>query len=62
MLAPAGRLVGSVPAFTVNALLDMLNCAIWMVEVPGFVIDTVRNTGVPIVTSPKSIVEGLTES
>ena len=62
MLAPAGRLVGSVPAFRVNALLDMLNCAIWMGDAPGFVIDTVRNTGVPIVTSPKSIVDGLSES
>ena len=62
MLPPAGKLVGSVPAFTVNALLDMLNCAIWMEDVPGFEIETVRNTGVPIVTSPKSIVDGLSES
>ena len=33
-----------------------------MADVPGFVIDTVRETGVPMVTAPKSIVEGFTES
>ena len=56
---PAGRVVGSVPAFTEKAMLELLNCATCTEEVLGFSIVTVRNTGVPTVTSPKSIVAGL---
>lgn len=41
-----------------KALLELVNCDIWTSDVPGLVIDTVRNTGVPIVTSPKSTVSG----
>ncbi len=48
-----------VPAFTVKASLELLNCAICTEEVSRFSIVTVRNTGVPTVTSPKSMVAGL---
>lgn len=59
IVPPAGRVAGSVPAFTVKALLELLNCATCTEDVFGFSIVTVRNTGVPMVTSPKSIVAGL---
>ena len=59
MLAPTARAVGSVP-FTENALLEMLNWPTSTGDVPSFRIDTPRDTGVPTLTSPKSIVDGLT--
>jgi hypothetical protein len=62
MVPPAARLAGSAPPFTVKALFEVLNWAICMADVPGFVMDMVRDAGVPIVTSPKSIAEGFTES
>jgi hypothetical protein len=62
MVPPAGRLTGSVPAFTANALLEVLNCAICTEDVPGFVIDKVRDTGVPKFTLPKSMEDGLAVS
>lgn len=58
-MPPAGSVAGRVPAFTVKALLELVNCATCTEEVLEFVIDTVWNTGVPIVTSPKSIVAGV---
>src|SRR5580692_4081700 len=62
MLPPAGRLAGRSPAFTVKALVEVLTCATCTADVPWFVIDRVRETGVPTFTSPKSIVDGLTTS
>jgi hypothetical protein len=58
MLAPAASVAGSVPAFTANMVLDVLKSAICTAFVPEFEIDTVRYTGVPTFTSPKSIVDG----
>ena len=40
-------------------MLELLNCATCTEIVLGFSMVTVRNTGVPTVTSPKSIVAGL---
>jgi hypothetical protein len=48
-----------VPAVTVKALFELLNCAICTGDVLGFVIDTVLSYGVPMVTSPKSMAAGL---
>lgn len=45
-----------------KALLEVCNCAICSEDVPGFVMDTFRYTGVPTFTSPKSIAVGLTTS
>ncbi|MGA8088039.1 MAG: hypothetical protein WCA10_12080 [Terracidiphilus sp.] len=45
-----------------KALPDMLNCPICTEVAPEFVMDTLRDTGTPTLTSPKSIVEGLTDS
>ena len=47
------------PAVTLKALLEVLNCAICTGAVVGFVINMVLETGVPTVTSPKSSVVGL---
>jgi hypothetical protein len=59
IVPPAGRVAGSAPAFTVKALLELVSCATCTEEVPEFSIVRVRNTGVPMFTSPKSIVAGL---
>jgi hypothetical protein len=59
MLPAAGRVAGSVAAVTVKALFELLNCAICTGDVLGFVIDTVLSSGVPMVTSPKSMLAGL---
>jgi hypothetical protein len=61
MLLPASRVAGAALGSTVNALSDMLNCPIFTAVAPVFVIDTLRDTGAPTLTSPKSIVEGLTD-
>ncbi len=62
MLPPAASVAGSAPEFTANVVLDVLKSAICTEDVPEFVIDTLRNTGVPTFTSPKSIVDGFTTS
>jgi hypothetical protein len=56
---PAGKVAGRLPAFTVKALFELLSAAISIEDALVFPIDTVRITGVPTVTSPKSIVPGL---
>jgi len=56
---PAGKVAGKLPAFTVKALFELLSPAISIEDPLGFPIDMVRITGVPTVTSPKSIVAGL---
>lgn len=45
-----------------KALIDVVSCAIWTEDVLWFVMDTVWDTGVPTLTSPKSIAVGFTES
>jgi hypothetical protein len=60
MLPPTASVAGKVVAFTVKLALEEFNSAICMAAVPSFVIATVRYTGVPTLTSPKSIVDGLT--
>ena len=62
MLPPAASVAGSVPAFTVKVALEVFNSAICIADVPEFVIATLRYTGVPTFTSPKSTVDGLTTS
>jgi len=62
MLAPAGRVVCSTLGFTVKAPPEMLNSPISTELAPEFVIDTLRDAGVPTLTSPKSIAAGLIES
>ncbi len=47
------------PAVTVKAVFELLNCAIWTADALEFVTETVRIAGVPTVTSPKSIAVGL---
>jgi hypothetical protein len=61
MLLPASRVAGTALGSTVNALSDILNCPIFTEVVPVFVIDTLRDTGTPTLTSPKSSVEGFTD-
>ena len=58
-MPPAGRLTGSAPDWTVNAFVELLNCEISSVEVPGFVIVTFCDTPFPTFTSPKSTAVGL---
>ncbi len=62
MLLPARRVVSTPLEFTVNDPPDTLNCPICTEVVPEFVIDTLRETGAPTLTSPKSIDEGLNDS
>jgi len=62
MLPPAARVAGRVPAVTVNVALEVFKSAICIADVPEFVITTLRYTGVPTFTSPKSTVDGLTTS
>ena len=62
MLAPASRVVRTTLGFTVNAPPEMLNCSISKDVEPRFEIDTFRDTGVPTLTSPKSIDEGFMDS
>jgi hypothetical protein len=62
MLPPAATVAGSVPPFTVKVALDVLNSDICTAEAPLLVMATLRYTGVPTFTSPKSTVEGLTTS
>ena len=60
MLAPAASVAGSPVALTVNELLVVLSCAISIEDEPELMMDTSLNTGVPTLTSPKSIADGLT--
>jgi hypothetical protein len=60
MLPPAASVAGSPAASTWKLLLEVLNCAICTANVPWFVMETFRYTGVPTLTSPKSTVAGLT--
>jgi hypothetical protein len=61
MLLPASRVAGTALGSIVNAVSEMLNCPIFTAVAPIFVTDTLRDTGAPTLTSPKSIVEGLTD-
>lgn len=62
MLPPAASIAGRPAICTGKVLLEVLNSAICTDNVPEFVIETFRYTGVPILTSPKSTVSGLTTS
>lgn len=62
MLLPGASVAGKAPASAVKLLLDVLNCAISSGEAPGFIMETLRNTGCPTFTSPKSTVAGFTTS
>lgn len=62
MLPPAASVAGSPVALAVNELFVVDNCAISIEDEPELMMETSLNTGVPTVTSPKSIASGLTTS
>jgi hypothetical protein len=62
MLPPAASVAGSAPAFTVKVVVDVVKSAICTADVPEFVIETLRYTGVPTLTSPKSTIVGFSTS